>query len=211
MKSGSVKQSIIWAGILMLVGVLALIGMYVTLSPWVWVIALGAAGVIALVVYLTDRSSWSLMIPAYVMLAIAVLIALVTADVMHDEVVAVFVLVVIAIPFLALYLRDTKQWWWLVPGYVLLAVALMLLLEEAGILGDALTASYVLFAIAIPFFVVYIRDRKQWWFLIPAIVLTIIGLGLLGAADVGAYIVPILLLIAGVVLIVRLVMRGRRA
>jgi hypothetical protein len=205
-----VKQSIVWASILMLIGVLALIGMYVDLSPWVWIIALGAAGAISLIVYLTERTSWSLLIPAYVMLAIAVGVALGTLNVLRDGIVAVYVLIVIAAPFLTVYLRDRVQWWFLIPAYVLLAVALMILLQELGILSDELTAPYVLFAIAIPFYVVFIRDRAQWWFLIPAAVLTIVGLSLLAAADVGAYIVPILLVAAGVVLLVRLLLRRRR-
>jgi hypothetical protein len=202
------KQSLVWAGILMLVGVLALIDVYVDLGPWVWVAALAVSGVVALLVYLTDRANWSLLVPAYVTLAIALLITLVTVDVLHDDVVAVFVLTVIAIPFLIAFLRNRTWWWFLIPAYVLLAIALMIALQEVGVLGDDATASYVLFAIAIPFFYVFSRNTRQWWFLIPAGVLTIIGLGLLAAAEIGRYILPIILVIVGVVIAVRL-LRGR--
>ena len=40
-------------------------------------------------------------------------------------------------------------------------------------------------------------------------VLTIVGLSLLAAVDLGAYIVPVVLIAAGAVLIVRMVRRGR--
>jgi hypothetical protein len=144
------------------------------------------------------------------MAAIAVLVALLTLDVLQGDIVAIFVLVVIALPFLAVYLRDRAQWWFLIPAYVLLAVAVMIGLESAGILGDELTATFVLLCVAVPFFIVFLRNREQWWFLIPAGVLTIIALGLLATANVGAYIVPVVLIIAGVVLAVRLLTGSRR-
>ena len=210
MKSGSVKRALVLGGILMLVGVLAFIDVFVDLSPWVWVILFAAAGVGALAVYLTDRSDWSLLIPAYVMLAIALLIALAESQIVRGEAVAVFVLIVIALPFLVVFLRNRSQWWALIPAYVLAAVALMIGLQEIGILSDAVTAPYVLAAIAIPFFVVFARNRRQWWFLIPAGVLTIVALSLLIAEDVGGYVGPVILVVVGIVIVARLLTRGRR-
>lgn len=210
MKSGSVKRALVLGGILMLVGVLAFIDVFVDLSPWVWVILFAAAGVGALAVYLTDRSDWSLLIPAYVMLAIALLIALAESQILRGEAVAVFVLIVIALPFLVVFLRNRSQWWALIPAYVLAAVALMIGLQEIGILSDAVTAPYVLAAIAIPFFVVFARNRRQWWFLIPAGVLTIVALSLLIAEDVGGYVGPVILVVVGIVIVARLLTRGRR-
>lgn len=211
MKPRSVKQSVVWAVVLMLVGVLALINTFVPLGPVVWTIALGAAGLVALAVYLTDRRAWGLLITGYALLAIAALILLVVLDLLREGAVAVFVLVVIAIPFLTVFFRKRENWWALIPGYILLAVALMILLQELRILDEELTAPYVLFSVAIPFYVVFLRDMRQWWFLIPAGVLTIVGLSLLAATDVGAYVVPALLVVAGVVIIARLLMGGRRS
>lgn len=210
MKWGSVKQSIVLASSLMLVGILALIEVYIDLSPWVWVAAFAVAGVVAFVVYLTDRPNWSLLVSTYVMLAIAALIALSTLDMLRGEAVAVFALLVIAIPFLTVYLHDRSQWWALIPAYVMLAVASMIGLQEVGLLSEQLTGSYVLFCVAIPFFVVYARNPKQWWFLIPAGVLTIVGLSLLIAADVGTYIVPVILIAAGALIVVRMLRGDRR-
>ena len=48
-----------------------------------------------------------------------------------------------------------------------------------GSRAQPLTASYVMFAIAFPFAVVYLRDRRQWWALIPAGVMTLVGLHVL--------------------------------
>ena len=55
----------------------------------------------------------------------------------------------------------------------------------------------MLFAVAIPFFVTYIRNRENWWALIPAGVISVVGLSLLIAARAAEYIVPTLLIIAG--------------
>ena len=56
---------------------------------------------------------------------------------------AVLVLIAIAIPFLVVFLRNRKRWRALIPAYVLVAVALMIGLEGAGILREPLVAPYV--------------------------------------------------------------------
>lgn len=75
--------------------------------------------------------------------------AFVALDVLRDEAIAVYVLVVIALPLLAVFLHDRTKWWVLIPAYVLLAERLFVGLIGLGVLGDLLFAAYVLFAIAI--------------------------------------------------------------
>jgi hypothetical protein len=161
------------------------------------------AGLGAFGLYLTDRSDWAMLLATYVLWAIALLVALITWDVLHDEGVTFFVLPAIALPFLAVYYRDRAQWWALIPAYVLLAVALMIGLTEWGLLEDELVASYVLFVIAIPFFVVYVRNRSQWWWLIPGGILAIVGLAFLIAEGAIEYIGALVLLVVGAYMLVR--------
>jgi hypothetical protein len=175
MKSQVGKQSLIWGGLLVLFGVALLAETYTDLSAWAWVAILTVAGLIAFGVYLTDRSDWGMLIPAYVMWAIAGLVALIELKVLQDEFVATYVLTAIALPFLVTFLRRRAQWWALIPAYVLLVVGVMVPLTEAEILSDVLVPVYILLAIAIPFFVVYARNRKLWWALIPAYVLLVIA------------------------------------
>jgi uncharacterized membrane protein HdeD (DUF308 family) len=78
----------------------------------------------------------------------------------------------------------------------------MVPLTESGVLRDTLVASYVLFAVAIPFFVVYARNQKNWWALIPGGVSAVVGLSLLLAARAAEYIFPVILIIAGAWLLV---------
>jgi hypothetical protein len=207
MKSQARKQGIVWGGLLILFGVMALVETYTDLTAWVWVAILAAAGLGVFGVYLTDRSQWGLLIPAYVLWAVAGLIALVTLNVLRDESVATYVLAAIALPFLVAFLRDRSQWGLLIPAYVLLAVGVMIPLIEAGVLSDLLIPAYVLFAIAIPFFVVYAQDPKQWWPLIPGGILAVVGISFLVAEAVVQYIGPAVLVLVGVWILVRVFTR----
>ncbi len=207
MDSNVKKRGVIWGGLLILLGGLLLVDQFTDLSEWVWVAALVFSGLAALVVYLSDRSDGYLLLTAYIMLVIAGLITLITFNMLQDELVAVYVLLAIAIPFLGVFLRDRSQWWALIPAYVLLAVALMNWLMEAGILSDLLVPGYVMFAIAIPFFVVYGRNTKQWWALIPAGILTVIGIVFFISEAAVQYIGAVLLVVTGLWILVRVFTR----
>jgi hypothetical protein len=203
MKSQARRQSLVWGGLLIFFGVMALVETYTDLTAWVWVAALAAAGLGVFAIHLTDRSQWGLLIPAYVLWAVAGLIALVTLNVLRDEFVAAYVLAAIALPFLVAFLRDRSRWGLLIPAYVLLAVGVMIGLIGRGVLSDLLIPAYVLFAIAIPFFVVYARDPKQWWPLIPGGILAVIGISFLVAEAAVQYVGPAVLVLVGVWILVR--------
>jgi hypothetical protein len=201
------KQGWIWGGLLVVLGVVLLIEAITDLTAWMWVAILVVAGFGAFAAYLTDRANWGLLIPAYVMWAIAVLVALITLDVLRDELIATYVLAVIAVPFLVTYLRDRSQWGLLIPVYILLAVGVMVALIGVGALNDLLIPAYVMFAVAIPFFVVYARDRKQWWPLIPGGIMTVIGLSFLIAEDAAQYIAAVALVAVGIWIVARQFLR----
>jgi hypothetical protein len=183
--------------------VMALVETYTDLTAWGWVAILAAAGLGVFGIYLTDRSQWGLLIPAYVLWAVAGLVALVTLNVLRDEAVATYVLAAIALPFLVAFLRDRSRWGLLIPAYVLLAVGVMVGLLGGGVLSDLLIPAYVLFAIAIPFFVIYARDPKQWWPLIPGGITAVIGLSFLVAEAAAQYVGPAVLVLVGVWILVR--------
>lgn len=176
MSSKAAKQILVWGGVLILIGMLSLVNRFVALSPWVWAACLAGAGVGAFGLYLADRADELMLLAAYLLWAIAGLIALVPSDLLCDEAVAVYVLLAIALPLLVLYLRDRTRWWALLLAYPLLVVLGVIGLAESGLLGDDLISAYVVLALAIPFFVVYARDRRQWWALIPGGVLAVLGL-----------------------------------
>ena len=197
------KQRLVWGLLLILFGVLALAEAYTDLSAWVWVVILVAAGAVAFGVYLLDRSEWGSLITAYVLWAVAGLVALTEPDVLADELIATYVLAAIALPFLSVFVRDHDQWWALIPAYVLLAIGVMVGLIGQEVLNDLLIPAYIMLAIAIPFIAVYAWDTKLWWALIPGGIMGVIGLAFLVADAAAEYIVPAGLIIVGVWMLAR--------
>lgn len=202
------KQTLTWGGLLIFFGVMGLVQTVTDFNEWVWVVVLSVAGLIILGVYLTDRSQWALLIPVYVMWTVAGLITLITLEILRDEAIATYVLTIIALPFLVLFLRNRTQQWALIPAYVLLAVGIMVGLIGAGVLNDLLIPSYVMFAIAIPFLVVYARNPRQRWPLIPGGILAVIGVSFLVAEAALVYVLPAGLIIAGIWIVARQLLRG---
>jgi hypothetical protein len=186
------RQNMVWGALLILLGLLALIQAFTDLSAWAWVAALSAAGLGMLAIYLATRSHWAALIPTYVLWAVALLIALITLKILRDEAIATFVLAAVGVPFLIVYLRNRTEWWPLIPTYVLFTIGLMIGLIGIGLLKDEAIATFVLWAIALPFLVVFVRDTSQWWALIPTYVLGAIGLmvGLIGSGLLYDLLIP---------------------
>ncbi len=203
MKTQSRNQGLVWGSLLIFFGVVGLLEVYTDLTAWAWVAVLTVAGLGIFGIYLSNRTEWGLLIPAYVMWAVAALIALIELGILRDEPIATFVLTAIALPFLVGYLRNREQWGLLIPAYVLLAVGVMVWLIGLGILNDLLIPAYVMFAVAIPFLVVFSRNSQHWWALIPGGIMTIIGLSFLIAEAAVGYIIPAVLILTGIWILVR--------
>lgn len=201
--SQSGRRSLLWGGLLIALGVMQLLQGYVDLTAWVWVAVLAATGFGAFLIYLTRRSDWGLLIPAYVLWAVAGMVALIELDLLVDERIAVYVLSAIALPFLVGFLRDRNEWGLLIPAYVLLAVGLMVGLIGAELLDDLLIPAYVMFAIAIPFLVVFVRNRANWWALIPGGIMALIGFSFLIAESAVQYVLPAVFILAGLWILAR--------
>jgi len=150
MKSRNTR-SLVWGSLLIILGALLVLEQFTELAAWVWVAGLIVAGLAMFGIYLSDRS----------------------------------------------------QRWTLIPAYVLLAVGLMVALITGGVLVDLLVPAYVMFAIAIPFFVVYVRNREQWWSLIPGGIMAVIGLSFLLAEGAFQYIAPAVVIVVGVGILAR--------
>jgi len=145
------------------------------------------------------RSEKWMLIVSYVLLVVAGLVTLITLNILRDEAIATYVLTAIAAPFLLIFLQsDRTKWGLLLPPYILIAVGVMVGLIGVGFLDDLLVPAYVLIAIAIPFFVVYARDTKKWWALIPGGITAIVGLSFLIAEAAVQFVAPAVLIIAGV-------------
>jgi hypothetical protein len=187
----------LWAVALLI----ALTSLDVLRGTFIATFVLSAIAAPFLVVYLRHRKQWWALIPAYVLLSVALMIGLIGIRLLRNEAIATYVLWSIGLPFLAVYLSNRKHWWALIPAYVLGSLGLMIGLIGVNILRDFLVPAYIMYAIAIPFFVVYARDQKQWWALIPAGIMTAIGSSFLIASAATSMLVPAILILAGIWLV----------
>jgi len=203
MNTQSMKSGLVLGGLLIVFGVLALLETVTDLGEWVWVAVLTVGGLGVYAVYATDRTEKWLLIISYAMLAVAGLVTLLTLGILDDPYIATYVLFAIGLPFLVAYLFNRANWGLLIPAYVLLVIGVFVPLEDLGVLDDNLTVTYILFAIAIPFFVVFIRNSKNWWALIPGGILAVIALSFLIAEASVEYIFAAALIVAGILIVVR--------
>jgi hypothetical protein len=124
--------------------------------------------------YLTDRThNWWALIPGAVMLFLAMTTLLV--DNVGGEWVGSLFLFLIGLSFLVVYLNNRTRLWALLVAYIMGVLSLAPAMASGG--GD--TAAYFgpvfLFAVALPFFVVYFQSTEHWWAIIPAGVMTVLA------------------------------------
>jgi len=208
MKSRIQKQSLIGGTLLIVLGTALFIETFTDLTSWGWALVLAAAGFFALVINWNERSNWVYHLPTYILWAIAGLLVLININVLMGEWIATYVLIVIGFPFVIGWWRNQSNWGLLIPAYVMLAVGIMVGLIGMGWLNDLLIPAYVMLAIAAPFFVVYFLNKSNWWALIPGGIMGFIGISFLLATPAVRFVVPIVLVLIGVFIIVRNVMRG---
>ena len=211
MNTPSKMSGLVLGGLLIVFGILALLETITDLSPWIWVVILVVGGLGVLAFYVTDRTEKWLLIISYAMLAVAGLVTLLELDLLRDAYVATYVLLAIGLPFFVAFLNNRSNWGLLIPAYVLLFIGVFVPLTEFGVLDDSLVVTYIMFAIAIPFFVVFLRNTKNWWALIPGGILAIVGLGfLISEASVG-YVFAAVMILAGILILVRQFIKGEEA
>ena len=88
------------------------------------------------------------------------------------------IFLVAGLGFLYFFFQDKVRYWWaIIPGLATLGIAVILGLSlvfpgAAGELGGAI----FLLGLAIGFWVLYLRDRTAWWPVVPAGILTSLGI-----------------------------------
>ncbi len=83
--------------------------------------------------------------------------------------------------FISLFIQSREQWWGLIPGITLLAVALTIFLDNYfPRVGDLLGGTIILGGVGLAFLLVYLANRENWWALIPmGVMLTLVGVSTL--------------------------------
>lgn len=206
------NNSTLWGALLIAIGAFFLLqvtGIFGVLSTLFWSIAFAAAGGVFLYVFLTGlHSRWWAAIPAFVLLGLAAMIFYhrFAPPFLSGLGGAVF-LASLAVGFLAIFFTNREQWWSIIPGGVLLSVAGVVTVSQAGI--DFLNPASVLFVgIGLTFGLLglmstYLNTNLRWAY-IPAGVLLVLGLVVFSpfAGAVG-FLLPLLLVGAGAYLVLR--------
>jgi hypothetical protein len=125
--------------------------------------------------YLMDRArNWWALIPGGVMTFLALTTLLVDTTA-RDEWVGSLFLFMVALSFLFVYLQKQTRMWALIVAYSTGVLGFAPLMASAGRNADYFGPLF-LFAIGLPFFVVYFRSASSWWAIIPAGALTTIAI-----------------------------------
>lgn len=145
-----------------------------------------AAGLAALALpfavrWLVTRDEWWAPLTAWIFVVLAAFVLLAAGGPRLAQLAVSTLLIGAALPFGALYLADRSRWWRLIPLYGLVVLAALLNLTVLPLPRLMLLAFGVL-AAALPVWGGYMADRGRWWLLPPAGLLTIAGVGMLGAA-----------------------------
>ena len=94
----------------------------------------------------------------------------------HEDFVFSFIFGAIGIIFLVTYLQNTKRIWALVLCFFFIFVGGSILMSEVYYMPDGMIGSLLLLILGTAFLVVYLKDRKNWWPVIPMGALYSIGL-----------------------------------
>lgn len=82
----------------------------------------------------------------------------------------------LALGFIGSYLSARSHWWRLIPGWTLIALAVMIYLSTLSALDQRITAGALFFGQAIAFAHVYLLDRtERWWAVIPGGFMLMLG------------------------------------
>lgn len=77
--------------------------------------------------------------------------------------------------FLVWFIVGRQHWWRAIPAFTLLSIGAVIILGWRGINLGAWRAPFMLFGMALGFWVVLLLRQEHWWALFPAGVLTVVG------------------------------------
>ncbi len=214
-----IGSRVLWGALLILGGILFLLQNLNVLNVGniFWAILFGPIGVYILSFYFMNRANWWALIPGIILLDLGLItglnLALPGFNGMWSG--AIF-LAGISLAFWVVYLANRAFWWAIIPGGVLLTLAIVAGIADnvpgmqtGGIFFLGLGATFALVG-ALPAGE-GVEGRALRWAFIPAVVLLVMGVILSAfTASLINYIWPLALILGGIYL-VYLTMRSRRS
>ena len=198
----------LWGSLLILGGILFLLDNlgYIKIGELVWALILAVVGLVFVSVFLGDRQHWWALIPGIILLALAATVAVDYLFAGRADLGGMIVLGGISLAFWVVYFVNREHWWAIIPAGVLATLAIVSgldsvlagVIDTGGIFFLGLGATFALVA------VLPTPHGQMRWAFIPAVVLVIIGLFVIGAArDLLNYIWPVALILVGAVILFR--------
>lgn len=177
---------LIVAGALLLLQNFGLLGIFVSL---IWALLFAAGGLVFLYLFLTERTRyWWAIIPGFALIGVAALIVLDEFfPRIGGDLGGMILLGSLGLAFWVIYFRKREYWWAIIPGGVLVTLALIVGLES--VFKGAETGGVLFLGLGLTFGLLYFLPTPQGrmkWALIPAAILVVIGL-LITIAAVGAF------------------------
>lgn len=143
-------------------------------DEWIGSMFLFMIGFPFLIVYLNNRAkNWWALIPAGVLLFLSLIVILSTS--VRGEWIGALFLVGIALSFFIVYLNNRARQWALLVAYIMFVLSLAAIMPSFGDNAAEYFGMLFLFAVGLPFFIVYFRNDKNWWAIIPAGAMTTIS------------------------------------
>jgi hypothetical protein len=205
----------IWGVLLIAAGILFLLQTFGIMNPlpataWeiVWGIAFAVGGLAFTWRFLSDRTgSWWAIIPGLTLLAISLLIGLSSLGYgepgNNSPWLGALFLGAIALSFWIVYFTRPDRWWAVIPGGVLLTLAVVASISMS--VANEVAGAMFFFGLAATFGIVYLLPTphgRMIWALIPAGVLALLGVAvLLAFASAFNYVWSIALILVGVYLL----------
>ena len=122
------------------------------------------------VIFLTEHQQKWAIIPAILFSFVATIVT-----VENPEFFIALVLGLAAFFGFRYFVKNPNHWWILIPGSVMLGVAGVMTIDSLRIFRGIDEGSFMLLAIALGFWIIYITQDKHWWAGIPAGILTTIA------------------------------------
>lgn len=176
-----------------------------------WTVVTGVAGLLFVVVYINNHDHWWALIPGIIFLAIATLIGLdaFLPGFSGSNFGGTIILGGIALSFLLVYLVDHRNWWAIIPAGVMATIAIVALTSSST--AGGVSGGIFFLGLGLTFGLVAVLPTsvgQMRWAWIPAAILGIFGLLILLAAEAYInYVWPSALILAGLLLVIRSIVR----
>lgn len=203
------ESGVLWGLLLIAAGALFLLDSLgvIAVGAVVWPVVIGAASVVFLFVFLSaPQANWWAAIPGCVLLGIMGTVLLdQLAPETGDAWGGALFLGGISLAFWLVYLVNTEHWWAVIPGGVLLTLAVVAGLSE--ILEGAEMGGVFFFGLGLTFALLALLPTPEGqltWSIIPAVVLLLMGALITAAAtELLNYVWPVALIVGGLYLLYR--------